>query len=302
MELKYIEIFCAVIELKSFSRAARALGLTQPTISIHIKGLEEEFSTRLLNRLGRSVAPTQEGEILYRYAKEIMHLKEKARDAMERLNSGMSGRIVIGASTIPGEYLLPGYLAKFIKLYPEVVPTLRIGDSGVICDSVLKGDVDVGIIGSRVKDRNIEARKFHGDELILVAPPDFRQPALQKSELGRIPLIMREPGSGSRATLEACLRESGLQIDALNLVAEIGSSQALIKAVQSGLGLAFISRLSVSEQIGRGALKAIPVKGIRITRNFSVITHRLRFSSHICKTFIEFLASPAHGDQDPADI
>jgi DNA-binding transcriptional LysR family regulator len=296
MELKYIEIFCAVIELKSFSRAARTLGLTQPTISIHIKGLEEEFSTKLLNRLGRSVVPTQEGEILYRYAKEIMNLKEKARDAMERLKHGMSGPLVVGASTIPGEYLLPEYLARFKRRYPQVVPALRIGDSGGIHESVLQGQVDVGVIGSSVKDRNIEARKFLDDELILVAPPDFKQSVVQKNDLTRIPLLMRETGSGSRATVEENLKKSGLQFESLNLVAEIGSSQALMQAVRSGLGLAFISRLSVAEEIHRNTLKAIPVKGMRITRNFSIITHRLRYNSHISRTFIDFLTSTSTGE------
>ena len=105
MELKYIEIFCAVAELKNFSKAAQALHLTQPTVSIHIKSLEDEFSTRLFDRMGRTVLLTQAGEILYRYAKEIVQLKENARLAMENLEGTMSGRLIIGASTIPGEYI-----------------------------------------------------------------------------------------------------------------------------------------------------------------------------------------------------
>ena len=122
MELKYIEIFCAVVELKSFSKAAQALHLTQPTISIHIKALEDEFSTRLLDRLGRTVSPTQDGEILYRYAKEIMSLKENARLAMERVSGTVGGKLAIGASTIPGEYIVPKLLAQFKQCVPRCIP------------------------------------------------------------------------------------------------------------------------------------------------------------------------------------
>ncbi len=292
MELKYIEIFCAVVEMKSFSRAAQALGLTQPTISVHIKALEEEFSTRLLDRLGRTVIPTQNGEILYRYAKEIVTLKENARLAMENVSSLVSGKLIVGASTIPGEYILPGFLAEFVKAYPDVFPTLIIGDSNAIYESVLRSEVDVGIIGSNVKDRNIISKKFLDDELILVAPSDYKDSVLNKDEFGKAPLLMRETGSGSRVSVEEHLKRNGLVIENLNVIAELGSSQALIRAVRSGMGLGFLSRLSVENEIRQKNLKAVKLKGVSITRRFSIITHRLRFNSRICKAFIEFLTRP----------
>ncbi len=292
MELKYIEIFCAVVEMKSFSRAAQALGLTQPTISVHIKALEEEFSTRLLDRLGRTVIPTQNGEILYRYAKEIVTLKENARLAMENVSSLVSGKLIVGASTIPGEYILPGFLAEFVKAYPDVFPTLIIGDSNAIYESVLRSEVDVGIIGSNVKDRNIISKKFLDDELILVAPSDYKDSVLNKDEFGKAPLLMRETGSGSRVSVEEHLKRNGLAMENLNVIAELGSTQALIRAVRSGMGLGFLSRLSVENEIRQKNLKAVKLKGVSITRRFSIITHRLRFNSRICKAFIEFLTRP----------
>jgi DNA-binding transcriptional LysR family regulator len=289
MELKYIEIFCAVVEMKSFSRAAKALGLTQPTISVHIKALEEEFSTRLLDRLGRTVIPTQEGEILYRYAKEIVNLKEHARLAMENVGSLVRGRLIVGASTIPGEYILPRFLAEFVQAYADVFPTLIIGDSNAIYESVLRSEVDVGIIGSAVKDRNIISKKFLDDELILVAPSDYKASLINKDELMKAPLLMRETGSGSRVSVEEHLKKNSLEIEKLNVIAELGSSQALIRAVRSGMGLGFLSRLSVENEIKQKNLKAVKLKGISITRRFHIITHRLRFNSRICRTFIEFL-------------
>lgn len=289
MELKYIEIFCTVVELKSFSKAAQALHLTQPTISVHIKALEDEFGTRLLDRLGRTIMPTQDGEILYRYAKEIVTLKENARRAMERVTGTVSGKLAIGASTIPGEYILPQILGKFKKAYPDVFPILRIGDSKDICESVLRGEVDLGMIGIAVNDKNIVMRKYPGDELVLIAPAGYKSSLLQKEEIRSVPLIVRESGSGSRSSLETQLRRIGLVPDSLNIVAEMGSTQSLIQAVKHGMGLAFTSRLSVKDEIERGTLKVVQLKGIVVRRNFYVITHRLRFNSLICKSFIDFL-------------
>ena len=291
MELKYIEIFCAVAELKNFSKAAQALHLTQPTVSIHIKSLEDEFSTRLFDRMGRTVLLTQAGEILYRYAKEIVQLKEDARLAMENLEGTMSGRLIIGASTIPGEYILPSFLARFKDSYPGIFPALKIGDSSDIYKSVLEGEVDVGIVGAVIRDSNIVSRKFLDDELVLVSSAILKSSTLDTGALKKIPLLVREPGSGSRGTLEKHLKKIGLAIEDLNVVAEVGSSQALIQAVESGMGMAFISRLSIVREIENKVLKTVQLKRIKIKRNFYIITHRLRFKSRICETFIEFLTS-----------
>jgi DNA-binding transcriptional LysR family regulator len=289
MELKYVEIFCTVVELKSFSKAAQALHLTQPTISVHIKALEDEFSTKLLDRLGRTILPTQDGEIFYRYAKEIVSLKENARRAMQQVTRTVSGKLVIGASTIPGEYILPQVLARFKKAYPDVMPTLRIADSKDIYESALRGEVDLAVIGKDVKDKNIVTRKYLGDEIILAAPAAYKASVLQKDEFRTVPLLVREKGSGSRSSLEEHLSRIGLTLDNLNIIAEIGSSQALIQAVKAGMGLAFTSRLSIRDEIERGTLRAVKMKGILVQRNFYIITHRLRFNSLICRSFIEFL-------------
>jgi DNA-binding transcriptional LysR family regulator len=289
MELKYIEIFCAVVELKSFSKAARSLRLTQPTISIHIKALEDEFSTRLFDRMGRNILPTEAGETLYRYAKEIVRIKEQARLAMDKLGEGMAGRLIIGASTIPGEYILPPLLGRFKRLFPEIVPTLKIGDSGDIHRSVLDGDVDVGIIGAATKDSNIVTKRFLEDELVLVAAADFKDASVDDRKLREIPLLIREEGSGTRTALETSLDRIGLKMEGINVVAEIGSSQALIEAVRSGMGLAFISRISVLKEMKREGLRVVPFKGATFKRHFYIITHRLRYRSRLCKSFIDFL-------------
>ncbi len=290
MEMKYLDIFCKVVELKSFSKAAVALHITQPTVSIHVKALEDEFSAKLLDRLGKKVIPTQAGEILYRYAKEIARLKEEARLALDQLSGRMRGRLLVGASTIPGEYIMPRLLGSFKKLYPEVMPVLRVADTGDVYAMVLNGTVDVGVVGYVTKDRNIVSRTFLDDEMILVASPGMRTRMIDKEALLDLPLLQREIGSGSRSSLEASLREGGIEPASLNIVAEMGSTQAMIQAVKSGMGVAFISRLAVMGDIEKRTLREIKVKGLSIKRKFYIITHRLRADSPITKTFLQFLS------------
>jgi DNA-binding transcriptional LysR family regulator len=290
MELRYLEIFCKVVEQKSFSKAAEALSLTQPTVSIHIRALEDEFKTKFLDRLGRTVAPTRAGEILYRYARDIVRLKEEAEGSLGEFSGKITGGLMVGASTIPGEYILPALMSKFKKVYPKVVPVLRVSDTRGIYGMVLTGEVDVGVVGSQIKDRNIISKRFLDDELILVAPASFKGARVSRAGLKNVPVIVRERGSGTRATLEAALNKNGIDIERLNVAGEMGSTRALIEAVRSGMGLSFISRRAVKEDIRRGLLRGIEIKGLRIKRNFHIITHRLRANSPICKAFIEFLS------------
>ncbi|MBI5587327.1 MAG: LysR family transcriptional regulator [Deltaproteobacteria bacterium] len=289
MELRYLEIFCKVVEFGSFSKAAESLYLTQPTVSIHIKALEDELSTRLLDRLGRKILPTSAGEILYGYAKNIVKLKDEARRALDQFSGRMKGTLAVGASTIPGEYIIPAYLSRFKALYPEVYPALKIADTREIHHSVLEGAVDIGVVGSGIKDRNIVTEKFLDDELVLAAPGDFKKDSVSRKELSELPLILREPGSGSRASLEESLKKNAVRIDDLNVAGEIGSTQAMIQAVKAGMGFSFISRLAVKDSSVTGLLKEVRVLGLRIKRHFYIITHRVRFNSPVSRTFVEFL-------------
>ncbi len=289
MELRYLEIFYRVVECGSFSRAAEELHLTQPTVSIHVKALEDELSTRLLDRLGKTVVPTQAGRILYKFAKEIVRLKEEARTSLEEFGGRIKGRLSIGASTIPGEYILPSIISRFRENYPDVIPLIRVGDTMDIYGMVLHGEVDIGVVGSPLRDKNIVSREFLEDELVLVAPRDFERTAITKEELLELPLVQREMGSGSRASLEASLRDSGIDSDDLKVVGEMGSTQALIRAVSAGMGLAFVSHLAIRENVEQGLLRTVRIDDLRIKRNFYIITHRMRSFSPICRTFLDFL-------------
>jgi len=240
MDIKQLEIFTKIVELKSFSRAAEAIYLTQPTVSGHIQSLEEELGQRLLDRLGREVVPTKAGKVLYEYAKKMVALRDEAGQALDQLMGRMKGEIVIGGSTIPGEYLLPAIIGRFREKYPEITVVLKIGDTVDIVNRVLTGECEVGIVGSRVDDSRLEYREFVKDELVLIASPKYPLPKkgdVTAKELGSIPFVMRERGSGSRMTIEKRLSDMGVDTSKINIVAEMGSTEAVKQAVKSKGGM-----------------------------------------------------------------
>lgn len=289
MELRYLEIFVRVVEKKSFSLAAQEFGLTQPTISIHIKSLEQELEVKLLDRLGRSVVPTRAGELLFNYAKEIVRLKKEALLALGGFTGKMSGPLVVGGSSIPAEYILPGYIASFKNKYPDVFPSLMVADTGKVYAMVLEGLADVGVAGALIEDDRVKAIEFLEDEVILIAPKNYGKNEITKERLAKEPLITREQGSGTKDSVEHLFEKNG--VTKLNFVAEMGSTQAMIAAVKNGLGLAFVSTVAVKDEILRGSLKRVSIKGVKIKRRFYVITHSQKALSPIAKIFMDFLLS-----------
>lgn len=292
MDLKQLEIFTKIVELKSFSKAAESVYLTQPTVSGHVQSLEEELGMQLLDRLGREVVPTKAGKVLYEYARRMTALRDESRQALDQIMGLMKGEVVLGGSTIPGEYLLPGIIGKFREKYPEISAVLKIGDTTDIIDMVLAGECEIGVVGSRVDDNRLEYIEFVKDELVLIAGNKYPFPKkneITAKELGSVPFIMRERGSGSRMTIEKRLSEMGVELSGINIVAEMGSTEAVKQAVKAGLGVSLVSSFAVSEDVRHKTLKKIPFKGKRFLRNFYIVSHRVRTMSPIGRAFLEFL-------------
>lgn len=292
MEMKRLEIFCRVVELKSFTRAAEASLLTQPTVSENIRLLEEAVGERLLDRLGREVLPTPAGDILYRYARGILQLRDEARQALAEYRGRLCGELLIGASTIPGTYLLPPLLAAFRAAHPQVHPILKISGSGQVIAALLEGELSIGLVGAEVCDGRLESRRLPGDELLLVVPPGhpwWTRKEIAAPELANQPFILRERGSGTRQVMAAALRGQGLELDGLDVRAEMGSSEAVRQAVRAGLGIAILSSLAVAEDIARGVLKRLPIAGIRMQRPFFLVHRRGRQLSPLATAFCDHL-------------
>lgn len=290
MELRYLDIFCRVYEKKSFSRAAESLHLTQPTISAHIKSLEEDLGIRVFDRLGRQVLPTKAGELLYGYARKIEELGKEAREAIALFTGRLKGHLHIGGSTIPGEYLLPEVIGNFRRKSPEVISTLHIGDTKEVAAMLIDGKIEIGIVGAMIDDSRIENNKYSDDELILIAAPSFDEDHLTNDMIGSIPFIARERGSGSWLAIEKTFSTNGMDAGRLNIVAEMGSTEAVKTAVRSGLGLSIVSTLAVKDELARGSLKMIDIDCLPISRELYIITHKMKVKSPLCQAFLDFIS------------
>ena len=294
MDARQIEIFVKVAELGSFSKAAEALFLTQPTVSEHIRGLEEELGVRLLDRLGRGAAPTKAGQLLLGYARRILELHREARQALDQFQGRMSGELVIAASTIPGEYVLPALIGRFKEKYPDITISLLIGDTQRVVEWVLEGRAELAVAGAQIDHRALEYRELMPDELVLVvsaAHPWHGKKTATLEEVRAEPLIVRERGSGSRHALEKALAEVGLDLSDFRVVGEMGSTQAIKQGVKAGVGISLISKRAVAEECQHGTLHCVKVKDLRFSRAFYLVTSTTRSRSPLAEAFRAFLIS-----------
>jgi DNA-binding transcriptional LysR family regulator len=296
MDLRRLEVFAKVAELGSFSRAADALFLTQPTISEHIRALEVEVGLPLLDRLGRGATPTPAGRVLLDYARRMLKLAVEARQAIDQFQGRMSGTLMVGGSTIPGEYVLPALIGQFKAKYPEIAIGLRVGASRQVSEWVDEGRVEVGVVGARPALRTLIARELMTDELVVVVPaghPWAGRKTVGLADVRSEPLIVREPGSGSREALERALREAETDLDAFRVAGEIGSTQAIKQAVRAGVGITIISKRAVEDECHAGLVSCVKVRDLKVARSFYLVTHRERTRSPLAEAFVAFVESQA---------
>jgi DNA-binding transcriptional LysR family regulator len=294
VDLHELEVFCKIVELKSFSRAAEAVRLSQPTVSGHIKALEDALGLRLFDRAGKTITTTQAGELLYGYGRRLLTLRAEAEQALAEFKGGLKGSLCIGGSSVPGAYILPPFIARFKQDYPEVTIYLKIGDSREACRAVAEGHCDLAAVGARFEDARLAFEPLAEDELVLVVPrrhPWARRPSVRLKDLAGQPFIVREVGSGSRQYAERALAEKGLDTETLRVVAEMGSNEAVRQAVKAGSGLAIISRRAVEDDLKAGSLAAVRIESIRFLRQFYIASHRTRTQSPACRAFLRFLAA-----------
>ncbi|NVM20725.1 MAG: LysR family transcriptional regulator [Desulfobacterales bacterium] len=292
MDLWRLHIFCKVIELKSFSKAAGAVYLSQPTVSSHIKDLENHYECKLIDRLGREVAPTKAGELLYEYATKMIALKEDAEKTLAEFQGKTRGHLTIGGSTIPGGYILPPLLGRFKQVYPEVTVTLIESDTAGIIRSTIEGRVELGIVGAKAREVQLIQEKIMADEMFLIVPAAHRWAARGSVGMDEVmgePFIMRESGSGTRRSIEELLDGSGHWLGRLNVVAEMGSTEAVRQGIKAGVGVSILSECAVADELAAGILKKVGINGLSFHRAFYLIVHKHRTQSPLCRTFIEFL-------------
>lgn len=292
MDFRRLEVFTKVFELKSFSKAGQDLYLSQPTVSEHIRLLEEDLGLTLFDRLGKEIVPTKAGQFLFQYANQLMSLRQDSLRAMEQFRDKGTGDLLIGGSNIPGQYMLPGLLGRFKKSFPGIKIRLWIGDTQHIQEEVLDGTVELGLVGALIEHRRISCQPLTTDELVCIALPGQsreRPKAIDPEKLLSLPFILREKGSGTRKSLEQAFKKIHLDLKDLQVVAEMGSNEAIRQAVKAGLGISVISRRAVGEDLELGRLQEIKIRNFTMLRNFYLITLKQRTLSPLAQEFKEFI-------------
>ena len=293
LDLRKLEIFYRVAELKRFSHAAELLSLRQPTVSAHVQELEEASGGKLLYRVHGRVSLTPLGELLIERAKALVAFKREVHAAVEQFHGTLRGELWVGGSNIPGEYLLPPKLGAFTKKYAEVKPILRIRDSAGIVEDVVDGKVELGFIVPKVSDPKLEVKKLWHDEMVLAVPkkhPWVSRKFVRLEDLREQSFISREHGSGTLESLRQLLGNGRRSIDKLLHVSmELGSTEAVKEAIRAGFGISILSRISIRHELAEGSLVEVPIRGLNMQRDICEVFHKNRPLHPIAQAFRDFL-------------
>jgi DNA-binding transcriptional LysR family regulator len=277
MDIHHLRIFVTVYRNMSFTRASEELNISQPTISEHVKNLEHSLGCRLFDRLGRSIMPTAEAEVLYPRALQLLDDLEQIRNEITAAGTGIKGSLFIGASTIPGTYILPRLAYTFKKQHPDVAFEILIEDSGKITNMVLQHDLLCGIVGAKTVSDKLDYTPVIEDELVLVATRKvLAQKSITLDRLVTIPFLQREQGSGTRQTFESFLVNNNIPSEAFNIVATLGSTSAVKQAVKESLGASVISRVAVQEELDNKSLQEIQIRNLKMKRKFYLVRQKKR--------------------------
>ena len=290
MDTKQLAALIAVVDRSSFSQAAEQLGVTQPAVSLAIRSLEKRLGCQLIDRSGRVVEPTEAGQIAYRHAQRILGAERDLLVSLEDEGEDLHGHLVVGASTGPGERILPALLGGFHRDHPEVVVSLRVDDTETIIDRVLDRQLEFGIVGAERTHRALVFEPFLRDEVLLVVPVDhpFAGGEIAVEELVAEPLVVQQEGAGVRTVVERELRAHGIRARDLNIVAELGLQESAKSAVEAGLGVTFLSRLAVERELDEHRLATASVRGLEPGRLFYAVRNASRPQSRLVTSFLDF--------------
>lgn len=294
MDFRQLETFIEVANLKSFSRAAEKLYITQPTVTNHIQNLEKELGTILVNRSGKNISLTAAGNLLYKYAINIVNSCEMAKFDLAVHKGRIQGHLNIFSSSVPRKYILPQIIKDFSNKYPDVSFTLSDKDSKNVVQSILNADTDFGIVGAKHPYNNLDYIELMEDNLVLITPNNssYTEPNYSSLKLNTIlneKFIFREKGSGTRNLLENKLKEKGIDTKKLSVFAYIEDTETIKELVSLGLGISFISQKAIKDDIKLGKYKVYYVEDLNLYRKFYFVYHNKRQLSPLNETFKEFV-------------
>ena len=291
MNLHHLRIFYTVAQVRSITAAAGELLLSQPAVSLQLKALERELGLPLFQRGGQKLRLTQAGEVLYRTAVSMLSARDEAVRAIGELRDGTRGRLILGAGTTGGMYLLPRIVSAYKGRWPETEILFHVGTTDQIVDKLVQNVLDMGLVGGPIEDRRLLVEPICADELVLIAAPSHPLASLAKvtlKDLSGMPFIVPEAGSRTRQLVERRLREKGVPFV---IAMQLPGTEGVKRAVEGGLGIGMVSRYAVENECLVGVLKRVPIEGFRLTRTMHLVSRAQKYFSPVALRFREFARS-----------
>lgn len=293
MNLKQLEAFVQVAEGGSFSKAAKELFLTQPTISSHISSLERELNARLFVRNTKEVSLSEDGIKLYKYAKQMLDLQREIEVTFGMDEEGESHAVTIAASTIPAQYLLPEVLTRFSERYPQEQIRIQETDSSKVVMQIVDHRVDIGFTGTVLEKKHCKYIPFYKDELVIITPntPKYQELAQGNKEdiswIKKEHVIMREDGSGTRKEAELQLKGAGVKFAGLDIIASIENQETIKKSVRQGMGISVLSKLATADEVANGEILAFPIPNSDEGRDINLVYNKNYQMTRSAERFIK---------------
>jgi len=287
-----LKAFCLVVETKSFSKAAEAKFMTQSAMSYLIKNLEDELGVKLLNRQAKIIVPTPAGRLFYKHAKEILNQYKQMENNIYDLVHKIKGPLSIGASPTAATYLLPQVFLNFSQQYPDVQIEVSVSNTESIIEHLLRGSIDVGVVEGIKGKTTLYLKEIAEDEMVIIASdenPLARKNLLTPQDLISQKFIMPEPGSTTREMVDEFLHSSGINPDKIKISMTLGNPELLVRMVQAGMGISFVSKWSVFSAIKEGSIKLLHMYGKKLKRKFYLISPHEEPTTITARTFREFL-------------
>lgn len=294
VQLPYLETFSKAAELSSFTGAAKALRLTQASVSQRIQALEKTLDKSLFKRQGGRVLLTEAGQRLYEYAQRILGLHREARQEVAGHEAPVGGELLLAGSSIPGEHFLPTLLSAFSQKYPHIRVRAGISDSMAVMAQVERGEVSLGLVGRKTDNPHLEFRYLASDRIVLVVPPDHplsKRKKVSMKQLTGYPLVLREAGSGLRHCFEKSLERAERSLADFRVALELGSNEAIKEAVLRGVGVAVLSVYAVQKELKANQLHALKVNDLHCDRDMFIVQDKRRVLPLPARLFLIFLES-----------
>ena len=296
MNLDYLKTYLEVVRLGSFSEVAKKLSISQPAVSFQIQKLERDLGVRLIDRGQKTITLTEAGRRVLRFAESVEGERATLARELDQLREEVTGSMIIAASTIPGEVLLPPILGEFKALHPTVNVQVEVSDSMTVISRVQEGAYDVGFCGVAPEGKELDHFKLAEDEIVLIVFPEHpfaQRERVSFMELDGEPLIMRERTSGTQKSLESLVARAGLNMERWSPSLVLGSTQAVVSAVESRLGIAFVSSLAIRKSLALGLVTEVALEGLELKRDFHCVYRRERVVSRLLGEFIAFVEARA---------